>query len=130
MATGDSHTREQIFRDMFRELRAWNPEISESPERMDPILRILLQMYAGQLERIDHRVDRIWEIATQSLAPGRRLYVHVARGEVTANGQKLLAGDPTEGIRGAERVRTAPRSLAATCRTSSTRSKRRLPRRR
>ncbi len=33
------------------------------------------------------------EIATQSLAPGRRLYVHVARGEVTANGQKLLAGD-------------------------------------
>ena len=33
------------------------------------------------------------ETATQSLAPGRRLYVHVARGEVTANGQKLLAGD-------------------------------------
>ena len=33
------------------------------------------------------------ETATQSLAPGRRLYVHVARGEVTANGQKLQAGD-------------------------------------
>ena len=33
------------------------------------------------------------ETATQSLAPGRRLYVHVARGEVTANGQELRAGD-------------------------------------
>jgi quercetin 2,3-dioxygenase len=33
------------------------------------------------------------ETATQALAPGRRLYVHVARGEVTANGQKLQAGD-------------------------------------
>jgi redox-sensitive bicupin YhaK (pirin superfamily) len=33
------------------------------------------------------------ETATQPLAPGRRLYVHVARGEVTANGQKLRAGD-------------------------------------
>lgn len=33
------------------------------------------------------------EAATHSLAPGRRAYVHVARGEVTANGQRLLAGD-------------------------------------
>ena len=33
------------------------------------------------------------ETATQSLAPGRRAYVHVARGELTANGQKLQAGD-------------------------------------
>jgi hypothetical protein len=33
------------------------------------------------------------EAATHSLAPGRRAYVHVARGEVTANGQKLQAGD-------------------------------------
>jgi redox-sensitive bicupin YhaK (pirin superfamily) len=33
------------------------------------------------------------ESATQALAPGRRLYVHVARGEVTANGQSLRAGD-------------------------------------
>ena len=33
------------------------------------------------------------ETATHSLAPGRRAYVHVARGEVTANGQELLAGE-------------------------------------
>jgi len=33
------------------------------------------------------------EAAAHALAPGRRAYVHVARGEVTANGQRLLAGD-------------------------------------
>ncbi|HEX9181159.1 MAG TPA: quercetin 2,3-dioxygenase, partial [Burkholderiales bacterium] len=27
------------------------------------------------------------------LAPGRKGYVHVARGAVTANGQRLVAGD-------------------------------------
>ena len=33
------------------------------------------------------------ETATHALAPGRRGYVHVARGEVTANGHGLKAGD-------------------------------------
>ncbi len=33
------------------------------------------------------------ETATHALAPGRLAYVHVARGEVTANGQALRAGD-------------------------------------
>jgi redox-sensitive bicupin YhaK (pirin superfamily) len=33
------------------------------------------------------------ESATQPLATGRRAYVHIARGEVTVNGQPLLAGD-------------------------------------
>ncbi len=33
------------------------------------------------------------ERATHALAPGRRAYVHVARGEVTANGERLAAGD-------------------------------------
>ena len=62
-----TRTREQIFTDMFRELRTWNQEIPASPERMDPILRILMQMYAGQLEGINQRVDRLWDVATNSL---------------------------------------------------------------
>ena len=33
------------------------------------------------------------ETAAHALAPGRRGYVHVARGEVTANGHPLAAGD-------------------------------------
>jgi redox-sensitive bicupin YhaK (pirin superfamily) len=33
------------------------------------------------------------EQVLQEIAPGRRAYVHVARGEVTLNGQRLVAGD-------------------------------------
>ncbi len=62
-----TRTQEELFIDMFRELRAWNPDISESPERMDPILRVLLQLYASQLSKIDRRIDRVWDIATTSL---------------------------------------------------------------
>ncbi len=47
------------------------------------------------------------ETATQSLAPGRRLYVHVARGEVTANGQQLRAGDA---LKATGETRDPPRS--------------------
>jgi hypothetical protein len=62
-----ARTQEGIFTAMHRELRAWNPEIPESPDRLDPILRLLLQLYAGQLARIDSRVDKVWEVATNAL---------------------------------------------------------------
>jgi hypothetical protein len=62
-----SRTPEKIFADMHRELRAWNPEIPESPERLDPILKVLLQLYAHQLSVIDKRIDMVWEMAANSL---------------------------------------------------------------
>ena len=42
-------------------------------------------LYAGLLDGADRVVHR--------LEPGRRAYLHVARGAVTANGQALAAGD-------------------------------------
>ena len=60
-------TAEQFFAEMYRDLRQWNREVPESPERADPILRIMLQLYAHQLATIDERVVRTWEIATSSL---------------------------------------------------------------
>jgi hypothetical protein len=33
------------------------------------------------------------EQATLAIAPGRRVYLHVARGRITANGESLVAGD-------------------------------------
>lgn len=62
-----SRSPEEIFADMHRQLRAWNPQIPESPERLDPIMRILLQLYSHQLSRIDKRVNMTWEIAAGSL---------------------------------------------------------------
>lgn len=62
-----ARTREEIFAAMHRELRAWNPEIPESPDRLDPILRLLLQLYSNQLARIDQRIEQVWKVATDSL---------------------------------------------------------------
>jgi redox-sensitive bicupin YhaK (pirin superfamily) len=42
-------------------------------------------VYAALLDGADR--------ATHKLQPGRRAYMHVARGKVTANGQPLAAGD-------------------------------------
>jgi hypothetical protein len=66
---GTTRTRsaEEIFAQMHRELRSWNAKIPESAERLDPILRMLLQLYAGQLAQIDRRIDETWETAVQSL---------------------------------------------------------------
>lgn len=52
---------------MHRELRSWNTQIPESPDRLDPILRLLLQLYSNQLAQIDTRIDHVWEVATNSL---------------------------------------------------------------
>ena len=46
------------------------------------------------------------ERATLEVAPGRRLYVHVARGAVTANGERLDAGDALK-LTGATRLEIA-----------------------
>ncbi|MCX6826249.1 MAG: hypothetical protein NTV06_03115, partial [candidate division Zixibacteria bacterium] len=67
MSLKELRTPEKIFSDMHRELRVWNPQIPESPERLDPILRILLQLYAHQLSVIDKRLDMVWEMAANSL---------------------------------------------------------------
>jgi len=67
MSKERARSQDQIFNRMFRDLRAWNPDISASPERLDPILSILLKLYSDQLSRIDGRVDRLWEVATSSL---------------------------------------------------------------
>ncbi|MBN1211606.1 MAG: hypothetical protein JXA92_03435 [candidate division Zixibacteria bacterium] len=62
-----SKTKEEFFAGMHRELREWNPEIPESPERLDPILKILLQLYAHQLSKIDKKTEQVWQVATGSL---------------------------------------------------------------
>lgn len=52
---------------MHRELRSFNPDIPESPDRLDPILRILMRLYSHQLSRIDSRIDRVWDEAASAL---------------------------------------------------------------
>jgi len=67
MSENKSLTYEKIFARMHRELRSWNRDIPESPDRLDPILRIMMQMHAHQLSRLDRRIDLVWEKAKESL---------------------------------------------------------------
>lgn len=67
---------------MHRDLRASNPEIPESADRLDPVLRIMLNLYAGQLAEIDHRVDSLWDVARNSIL--RALYPESTRWPIPA----------------------------------------------
>lgn len=60
-------TTDDIFAQMHRQLRSFDPEIPESPKRLDPLLQMLLRLYADQLSRIDQRLDRTWQEATREL---------------------------------------------------------------
>ena len=50
---------------MHRELRFWNADVPESPDRMDPILRIMLRLYASQLSSIDRKITDTWTHASK-----------------------------------------------------------------
>lgn len=67
MNSEKSRSPEHIFADMHRELRRWNREIPESPERMDPVLRIIMQLFSGQLSTIDKKIEDVWKMASNSL---------------------------------------------------------------
>jgi hypothetical protein len=82
MKTERARSQQEIFTEMHRELRVWNPQIPESPERLDPILRIVLQLYSNQLAKIDSRVDRLWDVASDSLL--KSLYPECKRWPVPA----------------------------------------------
>jgi hypothetical protein len=58
-----------------------------SPQGDDGSVRIHqdARVYAGLFDGAEH--------ATLDVAPGRRVYLHIARGQVTANGASLAAGD-------------------------------------
>ena len=68
-----------------------------SPEGTDGSVRIHqdARVYAGLFDGDEH--------AALEVAPGRRLYVHVARGRITANGEALAAGDALK-LHGVERL--------------------------
>ncbi len=67
MSEDKSHSYQEIFAEMHRELRTWNRDIPESPDRLDPILKILMQMHAHQLSRLDSRINVVWDRAKESL---------------------------------------------------------------
>ncbi len=64
-----SRTRspEQIFSDMHRQLRSFDSQVPQSPERLDPLIRIFLQLYSYQLAGIDDKLHGTWQYAAGAL---------------------------------------------------------------
>ncbi|MCD6379022.1 hypothetical protein J7M07_01075 [bacterium] len=94
MNTVKSRTADEIFQDMHRELRVWNDQVPESPERMDPILHILLRLYANQLASIDSKIDQTWESASNALI--RSLYPEELRWPVPA--YTVMRAEPSDPV--------------------------------
>lgn len=67
MKRSQHRTTEDIFAQMHTQLRTYDPEIPQSPNRLDPLLQVLLRLYADQISQIDQRLDRTWDEATREL---------------------------------------------------------------
>lgn len=67
MKRSQHRTTEDIFAQMHQQLRTYDPEIPQSPNRLDPLLQVLLRLYADQISQIDQRLDRTWDEATREL---------------------------------------------------------------
>jgi hypothetical protein len=62
---GRSHSK--IFSELYKHLRVFNPDVPESAERVDPLLRMLLQVYSYQLAQIDSQLGKTWSVAKEAL---------------------------------------------------------------
>ncbi len=94
MNTEKSRTADEIFQDMHRELRTWNDQVPESPDRMDPVLRILLRLYASQLASIDSRIEQTWKSASNALI--KSLYPEELRWPVPA--YTVMRAEPSDPV--------------------------------
>jgi len=77
-----TRTEQEIFNSMHSELRHEMPDVPESAERLDPVIRTLMKLYARQLATIEQRIDKVWEVAKNSLI--RSLYPEAKRWPVPA----------------------------------------------
>ena len=94
-------------------VRGIAPEYEEKrfgPEEKRGRLRLIASPDGADGSVLIHQDARVYaglfdgeERATLEVAPGRRVYVHVARGRLTANGESLAAGDALK-LRGVERL--------------------------
>ena len=70
----------------------WDQMPEVDPTQVDQDLALMQALPASAGEPMDPMFDSA-EQASVDLTPGRGLYVHVARGSITANGTALQAGD-------------------------------------
>ncbi len=62
-----SRSQDEIFRGLYRQLRRHLPDIPESPDRIDPMLRVLMHVFAGQLHTIEDHVEGLWDDVSRAV---------------------------------------------------------------
>lgn len=78
----EEKSKEQIYSELLKEMKYWFPEIPESSDRLDPVLRLLLGSFAHQIERLNQEINSTWNQTFKSLV--RSLFVEGLRWPVPA----------------------------------------------
>ncbi len=60
-------TQKQVFAELHRQMRVWNPDVPAAVERLDPVLKLLLDLFSHQISKLEGDVAKIWENASRSL---------------------------------------------------------------
>ncbi len=90
----EENTKEQIYSQLLAEIKYWFPEIPDSSDRLDPILRLLLGAFAYQIEKLNQRINSTWDQAFRSLV--RNVFVEGLRWPVPAS--TVMKAEPRDEI--------------------------------
>jgi hypothetical protein len=88
-------SKEEIFRELIQDARKFWPELPDTPERMDPVLRMLFGAFSSQFESLYNSLEETSDKTFESMA--RHMYYDALRSPTPA--VTLLQFEPTdEGI--------------------------------
>ncbi len=90
----EQKTKEQIYSELLKEMKYWFPEVPESSDRLDPVLRLFLGTFAHQVEKLNQRINSTWDQTFRSLA--RNIFAEGLRRPVPAS--TVMKVDPADQI--------------------------------
>lgn len=67
MARATKRSQEQVFTELYTALRKFRKDTPASHERVDPILRMLLQAYAHEVVKLESDLVETWDVAKSAL---------------------------------------------------------------
>jgi hypothetical protein len=94
MSAFGKKTKEEIYAQMLKELRFWCPEVPESPDRLDPVIKLLLGSLAHQIEKLSTEIDLTWEKTFRALV--RNMVMEGQRWPIPAH--TVLKCEPTDKV--------------------------------
>jgi len=90
----EEKSKEQIYSELLKEMKYWFPEIPESSDRLDPVLKLFLGTFAHQIENLNQKINSTWNQTFRSLA--RNVFPEGLRSPVPAC--TVMKVDPADEI--------------------------------